>query len=183
MAENKLNLTQLKVALRKKSEYELVEEIATLYKKFNQVKEYYQASFFNNDEEVLEKYKNIVRAEYIEGPRNSFPKMRASVARKAISDYKKVSCSDHGLADLMLTYVEAGIICTLNYGDIDENFYISMERMFESALKFIVKQGLVSDFIHRIQQAVEDTADTGWGFGDQLEELYDIYIKDVHMTC
>lgn len=182
MAENKLSLTQLKVALRKKSEYELVEEIATLYKKFNQVKEYYQASFFNNDDEVLERYKKIVNAEYIEGPRNSFPKMRASVARKAISDYKKVSCSDHGLADLMLTYVEAGITCTLNYGDIDENFYISMERMFESALKYIVKQGLVSDFIHRIKRAVEDTHDMGWGFGDQLEDIYDTYINESKVT-
>lgn len=176
MAENKLNLRQLKVALRKKSEYELVEEIATLYKKFNQVKEYYQASLLNNDDEILARYKKIVQAEYIEGLGSRFPKMRASVARKAISDYKKVSCSDYGIADLMLTYVESGIICDRTYGGIDENFYISMESMFESAVKFIVKKEMVSHFIHRIQQAVEDGADTGWGFGDQLKDTYDIYV-------
>ena len=41
----KITLTELKKHLRKKSDVELVEEIADLYKKFDSVKEYYRASF------------------------------------------------------------------------------------------------------------------------------------------
>ncbi len=41
----KITLTELKKHLRKKSDVELVEEIADLYKKFDAVKEYYRASF------------------------------------------------------------------------------------------------------------------------------------------
>ena len=131
MVTTKLTLTELKKHLRNKTEYELVEEIAKLYKTFPQVKAFYQSSFFNNDEKVLEKYKKIVINEYIASGRSQFPKMRASVARKAISDYKKVSCSNDGIADIMLTFVESGISCTLEYGDISDPFYTSMENMFE----------------------------------------------------
>jgi hypothetical protein len=57
---------------------------------------------------------------------------RGSVARKAVSDYKKVSASKFGLADVMLYYVEMGVQFTNAYGDIDEAFYNSMESMYES---------------------------------------------------
>ncbi|MGO0307861.1 DUF6155 family protein [Endozoicomonas acroporae] len=171
----KPTLTELKKQLRKKSQNELVEEIAHLYKKFANVKEFYQASFFNDDSAVLEKYKKIVRDEYIPSGRRQFPSMRASVARKAISDYKKISCSNAGLADIMLTFVESGVWCTQEYGDIDEPFYCSMESMYESAIKFIVKEDLFYDFDDRLRSILRDTHDMGWGFHDTLSETYDTY--------
>lgn len=179
MAIKKSSLTELKKYLRNKTEYELIEEIAKLYKTLPQVKEFYQSSFFNNDEEVLGKYKSIVINEYIASGRNQFPKMRASVARKAISDYKKVSCSNHGIADIMLTFVESGISCTLEYGDISDQFYTSMENMFESAIKFMVTEGLFHAFDARLKLALKNTYDMGWGFNDILTDTYERYAKQV----
>ncbi len=171
----KPSLTELKKELRKKTQDELVEEIGLLYKKFNNVKEFYQASFFSDDSAVLEKYKKIVRDEFVPSGRTQFPKMRASVARKAISDYKKISCSNSGIADIMLSYVEAGVDCTNTFGDIDESFYNSMESMYESALKYMVKENLFHDFDERLKAVVTNTSGIGWFFHDTLSELYHEY--------
>ncbi|MBX2807872.1 MAG: hypothetical protein KTR20_04495 [Cellvibrionaceae bacterium] len=176
-------MTELKKHLRKKSQKELVEEVAHLYKKFDGVKEYYQASFFNDDSGVLEKYKQMVFDEYSPSKgKHQFPKMRASVARKAISDYKKIACSDHGIADIMLAYVESGVECTNAYGDIDEAFYISMERMYESAWKFIVQKDLANDFTDRLEAIVDDTRNMGWGFHDTLHSIYEDYQEKLGLT-
>ncbi|WP_028302373.1 DUF6155 family protein [Oceanospirillum beijerinckii] len=174
----KPTLTDLKKELRKKTQNELVEEIAHLYKTFSNVKEFYQTSFFNDDSAVLEKYKQIVQNEFIATGRSLFPKMRASVARKAISDYKKVSCSNIGIADIMLTYVESGVHCTNEYGDIDEPFYNSMESMYESALKYMVKEDLLLEFQDRAEDIVTNTSHCGWGFHDELNHLYHAYYRE-----
>ena len=60
----KITLTELKKYLRKRSDVELVAEIADLYKKFDAVREYYRASYFNDDEAVLQKYKDVITEEF-----------------------------------------------------------------------------------------------------------------------
>ena len=45
------------------------------------------------------------------------------------------------------------------YGDIDEPFYISMESMYEKALKEIIKYGLKDTFQKRCQKIVLDTSE------------------------
>ena len=48
-----MSLQKLRVVLRAKTEKELIDEIADLYKKFDGVKRYYQASLLNDGESVL----------------------------------------------------------------------------------------------------------------------------------
>ena len=168
----KITLTELKKHLRKKSDVELVEEIADLYKKFDAVKEYYRASFFNDDEAVLQKYKDVITEEFFPKSLHADPKARLSVARKAVRDYKKVSCSDSGYAEIMLHYVEVGIEFTNAYGGIDSPFYSSMANMYFDAANFIDKHNMVDLFQERLYKMVFDTQDCGWGFHDSLAETY-----------
>ena len=100
----KINWTQIKKVLAEKSKQELLKEISILYKKFPQVKEYYQVQTTAVDE-VLEKYKTIIEKEFIDGKTRGLPKARFNVAKKAISDFKKLSSEPDLLADLMLTFV------------------------------------------------------------------------------
>ena len=174
----KPTLTKLKKHLRKKTQDELIDEVANLYKKLSSVKEYYQSSLFGDDLTVLNKYKKVVEEEFIATGRSFAPKMRLSVARKAVSDYKKVSSSNEGIADIMLTYVEAGIDCTNEYGDIDEGFYSSMEGMYEDALDYMDKEDLIEKFKDRLWCAVENTSGIGWCFHDTLSDLYDTYVSE-----
>jgi len=170
----KLSLTELKKRLSSKTKAELIEDIALLYKNFPNIKEYYQSSLLENDSAILEKYKEIVRGEFLMRG-NRFPKMRLSVARKAVTDFKKISRSTQNIADIMLTYVEAGVSCTTEFGDIDEPFYNSMESMYEAALKYVVKEHLFEEFNDRLYDIVQDTYSVGWGFHDQLSYLYETY--------
>ena len=98
--------------------------------------------------------------------------MRLSVARKAITDYKKVATSLEGVIELMLFYVETGVAFTNAYGDIDEPFYNSMESMYARTLELIAKHNLQDRFAARCRKIVDDTAPIGWGFHDALSELY-----------
>ncbi|MCW7551780.1 DUF6155 family protein [Endozoicomonas gorgoniicola] len=108
--------------------------------------------------------------------RRQFPRMRASVAKKAISDYKKVSSSNTGLADIMLTFVESGVWCTREYGEIDEPFYSSMESMHDRAVKFIKKEGLVQIFDDQLCDLLDKTSKMGRGFHETLSETYETYL-------
>lgn len=75
------------------------------------------------------KVKQIIENEYF--PEKGLPKERLSVAKKAISDFSKLKLSLELEAQLMIFLVECGCQFTHEYGDINEAFYISMEKSFE----------------------------------------------------
>lgn len=174
----KITLTALKNHLHQRSKAELVDDIADLFNRLDGVKEYYQLKLAGDEgvAHVLEKYRALIKNEFF--PARGFGRARLSVARKAVSDYKKLSNSPEGLADLMLYYVEQGIAYTNSYGDIDEPFYASMESMYERALQHIVKNHLESRFIERCRGIVKDTRGMGWGFHDSLSALYGDYLEE-----
>ncbi|MBT9098709.1 hypothetical protein KFZ76_13450 [Methylovulum psychrotolerans] len=170
----KFSVTDLKQQLKGKTHPELVEEIAALYKRFPQIKEYCQAAFSGYDDSaILQKYKDIVKGELVPGFKKNLPSARLSVARKAIADYKKVSGSKYGWADIMLTFVESGVIFTNEFGDINEPFYNSMEGMYQSVLKHLLKENMLADFDSRLLAVLKDTRHIGWGFHENLCFLYE----------
>lgn len=77
----------------------------------------------------------------------------------------------------MVFYVETGVRFTIEYGDMDEAFYISMEGMYERALKYIVNNGFETIFNKRLLGIVSDTEGIGWGFHDGLADLYYNFIE------
>lgn len=56
-------------------------------------------------------------------------------AKKAITDFKKLTGDEFKTAELMLYYVELGVEYTNSFGDIYESFYSSMETMYEKVLQ------------------------------------------------
>ncbi|MGD9160194.1 MAG: DUF6155 family protein [Desulfobacteraceae bacterium] len=171
-----MKISELKKKLKTKTQKELIDDIATLYKSFDVVKEYYQVQLFSNDKNVLKKYKAIIEHEFFPVSERKNPPARLSVARKAITEYSKLTSSEINIADIMVFYVETGARFTIEYGDNDEAFYYSMKSMYEKALKFIVNKGLADIFNERLLAIVNDTDGIGWGAHDQLGELYFQYI-------
>ena len=166
-----VNRTELGRFLRQLPHEQLVTQVLDLRASFPQVRDYYEAKVRPaSDEAVREKYRRIVENEFF--PARGFGKARLAVARKAVTDYKKLTASVDGVADLMLFYVETGVRFTNAYGDIDEPFYLSMERMYASALDWIRKHRLEEQFRDRCARIVDDTRDIGWGFHDALGEAY-----------
>lgn len=165
-----MTLTQrdLKKQLKMYSKDALIRDIGVLFKKFDNVQDYYRIKFSGQpNTDVPEKYKKVIKNEFT--PARGLPRIHLSVARKAVRDYKKLNPNTHLLIELMLFYVECGIECTLTYGDIDENFYNSMEGMFYDACALIKKNELIEKYFERCLQAFKRVeGKVGWGFADGL---------------
>ena len=92
---------ELKAQLKSYTREALVNEIATIYRQFPAVEDYLTSNFAPElDRQVLEKYKKLVKREFF--PERGYGNARISVARKAVTDYAKVSRSNEGIADVML---------------------------------------------------------------------------------
>ncbi|NOQ50485.1 MAG: hypothetical protein GQ557_02310 [Mycoplasmataceae bacterium] len=166
-----MKISDLKRNLKNESKEELIKGIAELFKKNSFVKDYYILKYDTaSNSSILDKHKDIVEKEFF--PKRGYGKARLSIAKKSISEFKKLSQDEAQVADLMIFYVEMGVNFTNCYGDIDEPFYISMEGMYEQAVKFVVNAGLQDIFNQRCLKIVNDTTGIGWGFHDQLHEIY-----------
>ena len=160
----------LKKTLNAFTKEQLIKHIIQLDKKYKSVQEYHDV-FVNNDiDGILEKYKKQIENEFY--PVRGLPKMRLSVARKAITEGKKLGLPDEALVDLMLFYVETGVEFTNDFGDIDEAFYSSMETMYLRTLELMKKAGILNKFEKRAQKIIENTVDVGWGFHDTLGDYF-----------
>lgn len=173
---SKITVLRLKQYLKKFSEDDLSKEIIELFQKFDQVKEFYQSKLVSGGGfELHKKYKKIIKDEFF--PSRGLSKMRLSVAKKAIADFKKLNNNPNLIIDLMIYYVEIGVDFTGEYGDIDEPFYYSMESMYDAAAKFAIENKIANHYISRFKEIVDDTRDMGWGFYGSLKEMYDEYFS------
>ena len=166
---------QLENYLRTLTKEQLIQEIGDLYSTFKGVRELYELRLNPNEGAILEAYKAQIRHQFF--PKHGYGEPNLSVAKKAVSDFKKIRPAAHSVADMMLFYVEQGIKFTNAYGDIDENFYNSMETMYENALNFMDKNNLLDVFHRRCLQMVNETEHCGWGFHDQLAYFYRKYFR------
>ncbi len=166
-----ITLRELKKYLKARTKDELVQDIADLFTRLDTVKDYYQLRLGTGpNEALLDRYKAAIQDEFF--PARGYGDGRLSIARKPVTEYKKVSKSPEGLIDLMLFYVEMGVRFTNTYGDIDAPFYNSMESMYERAVELIAKHNLHNPFEARCRKIVEDTSGIGWGFHDMLTDIY-----------
>jgi Family of unknown function (DUF6155) len=171
MTQNSPSLTALKQYLKNRSKEELIGDISELFKRFNSVKDYYQIKLSPQEEmQVIAKYRKIIEDEFF--PARGLGKAKLSVAKKAITEYRKISETPVSTADIMLFYVEQGVKFTNAYGDIDEPFYNSMESMYGKAVEWIVKYEMQYVFEERCMRIVEDASGIGWGFYDTLSDIY-----------
>ena len=153
---------------------EIAAEIKELYRLFPAVREYYQVKIYGDGEAMaFNKYKRVVKNEFF--PERGLGKIRLSVARRAVSDFLKISRIPFYQAEIMLYFVETGVKFTNAYGDIYEPFYNSMGSMYEKAARFVTAHGLERPFQERFHAIVRDTSHIGWGFHDELSHMYQQY--------
>jgi len=160
----------LKKYLKTLSTEELINHIVDLDRKYKQVQEHHEVYLASDLSKFIEKQKEIIKNEFF--PIRGLPKMRLSVARKAISDAKKMEFPPEAMADLMLVYVETGVNFANDFGDNNESFYDSMEKMYRDALIFIHIEGLQEKFKESAWEIVEKANDTGWGFHETLSDFF-----------
>ena len=171
-----MSLKNLKSKLAAMTRKELEKEITGLYKHFANVKDYYDMKYEDPlESKAFNKALKTIRDQFY--PSRGHGRLNLAKARKAITDFKKITQHPVAIAELMLHYVENGIEFTNEYGDIDQRFYSSMESMFASLCKHITKNELNDIYKDRLSEVVDD-APGGWGFSDSLQEAYDEYFQE-----
>lgn len=173
-----MSKAKLKKELQSLTKEQLVEQILDLYDKNKSVKEFYDF-YLNprNEKELAIKYKKQIRKEFnVENPMRSTEKF--SVAKRAISDFKGLQPSPEALADVMLYLPESACELTYCYGDYSEQFYDSAYNNYKVALEFIAKNNLLDDFKLRAEQCVKWASVCGYGFADDIADIYYAFYQD-----
>lgn len=170
-----LNITELKNILKQQTKEDLVGLLAECYKNNDMIKELISAKYAGNDavKQIFEDCK--IKIQNVFFPDRLSGRLMLSEAWKAINDFKKLCNVEELILDLMLFYVETGVEATNTYGDLYEEFYSSVEKMYRSVIEAINKHKdsrIFSVLSKRLKAVVDDTGGIGWGFHDNLTDVY-----------
>lgn len=167
-----MSKTALKKHLQTLTKEQLQSKILELYSNYKPVKDYLEYKLNPNPKEKLEYYKNIVREEFYPKRKTSNAKIRFAVAKKAIAEFRKLEPPTEQMADLLLTLPEYACKFTHEFGDMWEQYYDSASTNFKLALEFISAHNLLEKFKERCEQCRKYASDCGWGFSDDIDDLY-----------
>lgn len=95
-------------------------------------------------------------------------------AKKAISSYSKAVGDPLGVTELMVFFVECGNSFTVNFGDIDEGFYDSLNGMYRRAIQKVLSlpEEQRSVFRDRLEEIMTSSSGIGWGYHDMISDDY-----------
>lgn len=125
----------------------------------------------------LEKYKKVIAKEFY--PRNPMSATHGFAnAKRAVKEFRDMQPDPMLVADLMMDVPELACRFTSEYGDMWEQYYTSTATNFEAALKFMSKHGLLHLFQERAQRCVKYASPCGWGFADEIQNIYTEYYKN-----
>ena len=161
--------------LTKESLTSLIIDLASLRK---ENKEWLELKLGGNADmpKSLAYFKNKIHSSIFNGRK---PNLKE--ARKAISDFRKILDDKESILDLMIYYVEAGIELGMEYGDMYEQFYTSMETMFIDVVKRLnsTKNPALEDKFKLRLKRIAENATEGWGHKDTLEDWYEMLGKEM----
>jgi hypothetical protein len=120
---------------------------------------------------ILKTYRQKITKQFF--PKTGEAMLNLAEARKNIRDYRRATGSIPGTAELLMTYVENGARFTREYGDIDEEFYDSVESVLEELAKLFRSEApeLYPQFSARLTKLEQITDGVGWGFHDYIADV------------
>ncbi len=152
--------------------------IHDLYKTNDGNRKFLGAKFLK-DKGAIKKYKDQIREAIYPDYNYGDGRVRFSDAKKAISDFEKATHDSQQTLDLMVYFLEVGTDAMDSFGMDYEGFYNSMESMFRKVcvrLKGKDKE-LLPVFSARIQRLDRRSLNTGYGYGDAVEDLVDDLVR------
>jgi len=177
---NKPTWKDVKQTLTQKDSRELIKLISDLYALGADNKAFIHSKY-SIGEATLEPYKKIISEALYPDVYKNKP-IKLAVGRKAISDYFKATKDVLGKLELMTHYLEQGNQFTVDYGDIDEPFYSSLESMFERILSDLKQQpkNIQDKYVLRLGCVVGAAKNMGWGYYDFIGDIFEEFIDSNH---
>ena len=130
---------EIKIELEKENQKNLLKLIKSLYDRSENNRNFIRANIFEG-QVTAETYKRIITDAIYLDTNDRNDEIEFSIARKAISDFKKANGDAKCVLDLMIHYVEVGTEQTKGICIDYCEYYNSLESMFNSIiLKFCAK--------------------------------------------
>lgn len=172
---NKPTWKDAKSKLIEKDKSELLKLVSALYSLSSENRSFIHTKY-HIGEQTQEPYRSIISESLYPDVYKNKP-VRLSAGRKAISDYFKATNDSMGKLELMVHYLEMGNQFTVDFGDIDEKFYSSLESMFERIVSSLKEQPPdIQDKYHpRLEKVVSSATNIGWGYYDYISDIIDEY--------
>jgi hypothetical protein len=156
------------------SKEELVQILLDLAKRNPAVEHFLIAKFYPSEPIAeFDDYKAEVRAEFF--PKRGFGNGSPSIAFRMLQRVEAEAISPKQVIDFIYYCVETGVEFTAAYGDIDEEYYTCFEDLFERAAKLAASENLINEYEARALCIVKSTSEMGWGFYDELEDIFGRY--------
>ncbi len=170
--KKKTSWSSVKTAIAGHDKAALVGLIADLYEYSEQNRSFLHARFSLGDD-PLRPYKKIIDCALSPDVMKNKP-IRIAKGKQAIADYTKAVGDPKGTLELMLFFVESGTSFTLDLGDIDENFYLALERMYKKAIDLLLTfdEETIDAYYNRFEKLVTSTENIGWGYHDSLADMF-----------
>ena len=171
--------SDLKESIASLDKSELIQLIASLYKLSKGNRDFLHARFSIGDDPIVF-YKKVIEDCMFPDVMKNKP-IQISTAKKAINDYSKAVADAKGEADLMTYFVECGNKFTVEFGDINEDFYDSLLRMYHRAIKKVLTlpDEEQREFRERLRTIMITSDGIGWGYHDGLcDKYYEAFFED-----
>ncbi|WP_375331264.1 hypothetical protein [Candidatus Tisiphia endosymbiont of Oplodontha viridula] len=171
--EKTSNWLEIRKTLNGCSDGDIIGLIAELYSLSKSNKDFLETRFLP-DNSALERYKAKIKKHLAPNePWKDSQQISLKEAKKILSDYKKATSDKVGLIDLMVYYVECGTDFLCEFGDMYEQYYISLESVFENTIKIMQQfdETEMGYFIQRLHVVVKKAEHMGWGYYDAISEM------------
>jgi uncharacterized protein YceK len=167
---------ELRKYLKELTKEQLEEQVADLYNRFKEVKEYYDFAFNPNENQLIELCRFQISKEYYPvGSRKA--KLRRSVAQKWIKKLMVLDADASLVADVMFFNIEIAQTFSGEHMVRQESFFTSLFKSFDEALRFVSEKGILADFRGRIEKIAGDAWDQQWPNRSAFEDLSDMYLQ------
>ena len=181
----KLSKTDLKKRLKECSKDELINELCKLSGLYTQVNAYFFAKYGGESasKELLEKAKKTIENEFF--PTRGMPRVSISIAKKAITDYKRQCSNPVKIAELQLFYVHT-VNEFINCFGADEALCNTMYSVFQNFAETVVKiedEDVLKQFIPMIAKIDETSYNIGYGMDGFVSNIlcdYGILIDEIY---
>ena len=168
----------VKSAVIKLSHDELLSLVAELYRLSKQNQAFLHARFVDAEAAIDECKVVVADCLYPDVQRNR--PLQVAKAKKVVADFCKAVANPIAQADLMLVFLEQGNAFTVEYGDVDAGFYNALITMASRAAGTIcnLPQEMQQPFRDRFAEVVQSSSGIGWGYHDELVEIYGAAFPD-----
>ncbi len=164
--------TDIKPVLVNLDQKQLLKLVADLYKFSNENKTFLHTRF-SVGEDQLGPYKKIIDECLFFDVFSNKP-VQVAKAKKAISSHSKALGDDLGQAELMVYFVECGNSFTLDIGDLYQEYYEALNRMYQRAIVKVLSlpEEQQDEFRQRLKTIMTSSSGIGWGYHDTLAGDY-----------